>query len=149
MTSGNLKKLIRALLIQLVGCTLCSDNVGTLSSGNGCTHSSDNGGTGHLSEVTNCKLKKLIQPVLIQLVGRTLQFDNGDKLCSDNSGTLSTSKGGNLCSDNGGTGCLSKVTNCKLKKLVQPVLMQLVCCSLHSNNSSFLSSDNVGTGHLS
>ena len=50
------KKLIQPVLIQLVGCTLCSDNGGT-------------GVTGCLSKVTSSMLKKLIQPVLIQLVG--------------------------------------------------------------------------------
>ena len=58
------------MLVQLVGHTLHSDN--------GDTFSSDNGGTGHLSEVTNCKLKILIQPVLIQVGDHT---DNGDILC--------------------------------------------------------------------
>ena len=87
--------------------------------------------------------------MLIQLVDCTLNSDNGDTICLDNSGTLSLGKGGNLCSDNGGTGRLSKVTRCKLKKLIQPVLIQLVCCSLHSDNDSILSSDNVGTGHFS
>ena len=60
------------MLIQLVGCTLCSDNGGNLSSRNGGNLISDNGGTGHLSKVASRKLKKLIQPVLIELVGHTL-----------------------------------------------------------------------------
>ena len=57
MTISKLKKLIQPVLIHLVGCTLCSDNGGTLSLDNGCT--------GRLSKVTSSKLKKLIQPVLI------------------------------------------------------------------------------------
>ena len=91
----------------------------TLHSDNGCILSSDNGGTGHLSKVTGSKLKKLlqltliqkelIQPVSIQLVCRTLPLDNG----------------GTLSSDNGGAGHLSKVTNCKLNKLIQPVFIYI------------------------
>ena len=45
------------MLIQLVDCTLCSDNGGTLRSDNGGTLRSDNGGTGHLSKVTSGKLE--------------------------------------------------------------------------------------------
>ena len=60
-------------------------------------------------------------------------------------------------SDNVGTGRHSKVTSSKLKKVIQPVVIQLVCCTLHSDNSSNLSSgnngtlrsDNGGTGRLS
>ena len=81
------KKLIQPVLIQLVGCTLCSDNGGT-------------GVTGCLSKVTSSMLKKLIQPVLIQLIRHGLFSDNG----------------GTLSSHNGGTGSLSKVTSSKLKK---------------------------------
>ena len=51
-----------------------------------------------------------MQLVLIQLVGYTRHSDNAGKLSSDN------------CA----TGCLSKVTSSKLKKLIQPVLIQLV-----------------------
>ena len=64
--------------------------------------------------------------MLIQLVGRTLRSYNDGNLCSDNCGTLS--------SDNGGTGHLSKVTSSKLKKLIRPVLIQLVGRTLHSDN---------------
>ena len=53
------------MFIQLVGCTLRSDNVGALISGNGGTLQSDNGGTGLLSKITRSNLKKLIQAVLI------------------------------------------------------------------------------------
>ena len=50
------------MLIQLVDCTLRSDNGCTLYLDNGCTTSSDNCCCGHLSKVTSTKLKKLIQP---------------------------------------------------------------------------------------
>ena len=48
-------------------------------------------------------------------------------------------------SDNGGIGHLSKVTNCKLKILIHPVLIQLVGRTLHSNNGDTLCSDNSST----
>ena len=51
----------------------------------------------------------------MQLVDHTLHSDNG---CT-------------LMSDNDGTGSLCKVTNCKLNKLIQPVLVQLVRYTLH------------------
>ena len=62
----------------------------------------------------------------------------------------------NLSSDNGGTGHVYKVTCGKLKKLIQPVVIQLVSCILRSDNGGNLSSgnggtlrsDNCGTGHL-
>ena len=53
------------MFIQLVGCTLRSNNFGALISGNGGTLQSDNGGTGRLIKVTSSNLKKLIQAVLI------------------------------------------------------------------------------------
>ena len=105
------------MLIQLVRCILRSVNGGNLSSNNGGTLSSDsggigvvgilrsdNGGTGHLSKVTNSKLRKLIQPVLIQLAGCALQSHNG----------------GTFGSESGRTGYLSKVASSKFKKLIQP-----------------------------
>ena len=63
--------------------------------------------------------------MLIQLLGRTLN------------------------SDNGGSGHLSTVTSSKLKKVIEPVLIQLVGHTIHSDNSSTLSSDNGGMGHVS
>ena len=96
------------MLVQLVDCTLWSNNGGILSS--------DNYSTGRLSKVTNSKLKKLIQPVLIQFVGCTFLSDNG----------------GTVSSDTCGTGRLSKVTSSKLLKLIQPVLTHLPCRTLHS-----------------
>ena len=90
------------MLIQLV--------VDIIHSDNGCTLSSDNGGTGHLSKVTSRKLKKLIQPVLIQLVRHSHHSDNDSILSKDNCGT----------------GYPSKVASSKLKKLIQPVLIHLV-----------------------
>ena len=61
--------------------------------------------------------------MLIQLVGHILHSDNG----------------GTLSSDNIGTGHLSKVTSCKLKKLIQPVLIQLVSRTHYSDKHGTLS----------
>ena len=94
----SLKKLIQRVLIQLVTCTLRSDNGGNFSSSNGGTLIPDNGGSRCLFKVTRSKLSKLIQAVLIQLVDHTLFSGNG----------------GTLHSDNGGAGRLSKVTWSKL-----------------------------------
>ena len=44
---------------------------------------------------------------------------------------------------------LSKVTNCKLNKLIQPVLVHLAGCTLLSHHGRTFSSDNGGTGHHS
>ena len=41
------------------------------------------------------------------------------------------------------------MTSFKLKKVIHPVLIQLVGRTLHSGNGGTLSSDNVGTGRLS
>ena len=49
--------------------------------------------------------------------------------------------GRNVSSDNAGTGHLSKVTSSKLKKIIQPMLVQLVGHTLHT--------DNGGTARLS
>ena len=52
-------------------------------------------------------------------------------------------------SGNGCTGYLSKVTNGKIKKHIQPVLIQLAGRILHSDNGGTFTSDNCGTGHIS
>ena len=54
-----------------------------------------------------------------------------------------------LSSDNFGSGSLSKVTSSKLKKLIQPTLIQLVGRTLLLDNDGTLSSENGGMGHLS
>ena len=69
--------------------------------------------------------------MLIQLVGSTLRSNNGGMVSSGNCGTLS--------SDNGGTGHLSNVTGSKLKKLIQPVFIQLEGRTLLSDNGDTLS----------
>ena len=53
------------------------------------------------------------------------------------------------CSDNGCTGYLSKVTNGKINKHIQPVLIQLAGRTLPSDNSGTFTRDNDGTGDLS
>ena len=71
--------------------------------------------------------------MLIKLVGSSIHSCNG---CT-------------LRSEHGGTGLLYKETRCKLKKLIQPVVLLLVGCTLRSGNGSNLISDNGGTGRLS
>ena len=79
--------------------------------------------------------------MLIQLVGSTLHSCNS---CT-------------LRSEYGGTGHLYKETRGMLKKLIQPVVLALVGCTLCSGNGSnlisgngaILHSDNGGTGCLS